>query len=107
MGLLIGLGFGRCDLSHLAVAAFGGRYSLVLRIAAPVQSVALAGPPIPVKSHSMFSVASLCVDRFWSPAAMIAVAKDVTRGVQMADFESIPYRIRIGVTGHRKLDDPA
>jgi hypothetical protein len=24
---------------------------------------------------------------------------------QMADFESIPYRIRIGVTGHRKLDD--
>jgi hypothetical protein len=27
--------------------------------------------------------------------------------VQMADFESIPYRIRIGVTGHRKLDDPA
>ncbi len=24
----------------------------------------------------------------------------------MADFESIPYRIRIGVTGHRKLDDP-
>jgi hypothetical protein len=28
-------------------------------------------------------------------------------GAQMADFESIPYRIRIGVTGHRKLDDPA
>ena len=26
---------------------------------------------------------------------------------QRADFESIPYRIRIGVTGHRKLDDPA
>jgi hypothetical protein len=25
----------------------------------------------------------------------------------MGDFESIPYRIRIGVTGHRKLDDPA
>ncbi|MGA2456095.1 MAG: hypothetical protein ABSF85_00775, partial [Terriglobales bacterium] len=25
----------------------------------------------------------------------------------MPDFESIPYRIRIGVTGHRKLDDPA
>ncbi len=25
----------------------------------------------------------------------------------MADFESIPYRIRIGVTGHRKLDNPA
>src|ERR1022692_3253799 len=25
----------------------------------------------------------------------------------MADFELIPYRIRIGVTGHRKLDDPA
>ena len=25
----------------------------------------------------------------------------------MADFESIPYRIRIGVTGHRRLDDPA
>ena len=25
----------------------------------------------------------------------------------MADFESIPYRIRIGVTGHRKLDDPS
>lgn len=25
----------------------------------------------------------------------------------MADFEVIPYRIRIGVTGHRKLDDPA
>jgi hypothetical protein len=24
----------------------------------------------------------------------------------MADFESIPYRVRIGVTGHRKLDDP-
>jgi hypothetical protein len=28
-------------------------------------------------------------------------------GEQMADFESIPYRIRIGVTGHRKLDNPA
>jgi hypothetical protein len=28
-------------------------------------------------------------------------------GEQMADFESIPYRIRIGVTGHRKLDKPA
>jgi hypothetical protein len=27
--------------------------------------------------------------------------------VDMADFEAIPYRIRIGVTGHRKLDDPA
>jgi hypothetical protein len=25
----------------------------------------------------------------------------------MADFESTPHRIRIGVTGHRKLDDPA
>ena len=25
----------------------------------------------------------------------------------MLDFEPIPYRIRIGVTGHRKLDDPA
>jgi hypothetical protein len=25
----------------------------------------------------------------------------------MADFETIPYRIRIGVTGHRKLNDPA
>jgi hypothetical protein len=25
----------------------------------------------------------------------------------MADFEPIPYRIRIGVTGHRNLDDPA
>src|ERR1017187_7394774 len=25
----------------------------------------------------------------------------------MPDFEPIPYRIRIGVTGHRKLDDPA
>jgi hypothetical protein len=25
----------------------------------------------------------------------------------MADFEPIPYRIRIGVTGHRKLEDPA
>ncbi len=25
----------------------------------------------------------------------------------MADFEPIPYRVRIGVTGHRKLDDPA
>jgi len=25
---------------------------------------------------------------------------------QMAEFEAIPYRIRIGVTGHRKLDDP-
>jgi hypothetical protein len=24
----------------------------------------------------------------------------------MANFEPIPYRIRIGVTGHRKLDDP-
>lgn len=24
----------------------------------------------------------------------------------MADIESLPYRIRIGVTGHRKLDDP-
>jgi hypothetical protein len=24
----------------------------------------------------------------------------------MADFEAISYRIRIGVTGHRKLDDP-
>src|SRR2546425_6011719 len=38
---------------------------------------------------------------------MIAVVKDVTRGAQMADFQAIPYRIRIGVTGHRKLDDPA
>jgi hypothetical protein len=28
-------------------------------------------------------------------------------GEEMADFEPIPYRIRIGVTGHRKLDDPA
>jgi hypothetical protein len=25
----------------------------------------------------------------------------------MADLEAIPYRIRIGVSGHRKLDDPA
>jgi hypothetical protein len=25
----------------------------------------------------------------------------------MIDFEATPYRIRIGVTGHRKLDDPA
>lgn len=25
----------------------------------------------------------------------------------MFDFEPVPYRIRIGVTGHRKLDDPA
>ena len=25
----------------------------------------------------------------------------------MPDFEPIPYRIRIGVTGHRKLDDHA
>ncbi|MGC1617499.1 MAG: hypothetical protein WA765_03320, partial [Candidatus Acidiferrum sp.] len=25
----------------------------------------------------------------------------------MGDFEAIPYRIRIGVTGHRKLEDPA
>ena len=25
----------------------------------------------------------------------------------MPDFEAIPYRIRIGVTGHRKLDNPA
>lgn len=25
---------------------------------------------------------------------------------QTADFESIQYRIRIGVTGHRRLDDP-
>jgi hypothetical protein len=25
----------------------------------------------------------------------------------MADFEPFPYRIRIGVAGHRKLDDPA
>ena len=24
----------------------------------------------------------------------------------MADFEPLPYRLRIGVTGHRKLDDP-
>jgi hypothetical protein len=29
------------------------------------------------------------------------------KGKPMADFEAIPYRIRIGVTGHRKLDDPA
>src|ERR1035437_1837714 len=28
-------------------------------------------------------------------------------GEQMPDFEAIPYRIRIGVTGHRKLDNPA
>src|SRR5208337_3311670 len=28
-------------------------------------------------------------------------------GVRMADFKSIPYSIRIGVTGHRKLDNPA
>jgi hypothetical protein len=28
-------------------------------------------------------------------------------GAQVADFEAIPYRIRIGVTGHRKLEDPA
>jgi hypothetical protein len=28
-------------------------------------------------------------------------------GAEMADFEPIPRRIRIGVTGHRKLDDPA
>jgi len=28
-------------------------------------------------------------------------------GAEMADFEPIPYRIRIGVTGHRKLDDSA
>jgi len=28
-------------------------------------------------------------------------------GVPTANLESIPYRIRIGVTGHRKLDDPA
>ena len=27
--------------------------------------------------------------------------------VPIANFEPIPYRIRIGVTGHRKLDDPA
>ena len=25
----------------------------------------------------------------------------------MSDFEPMPYRIRFGVTGHRKLDDPA
>ena len=25
----------------------------------------------------------------------------------MAEFEPIPYRIRIGVTGHRKMDDPS
>lgn len=25
----------------------------------------------------------------------------------MADVEPVPYRIRIGVTGHRKLDDSA
>lgn len=25
----------------------------------------------------------------------------------MADFEPLPYRLRIGVTGHRKLDNPA
>src|SRR6266851_734627 len=28
-------------------------------------------------------------------------------GIPIANFEPIPYRIRIGVTGHRKLDDPA
>src|ERR1022692_4022843 len=28
-------------------------------------------------------------------------------GDPMPDFEPIPYRIRIGVTGHRKLADPA
>jgi len=28
-------------------------------------------------------------------------------GTQLADFEPIPYRIRIGVTGHRRLADPA
>jgi hypothetical protein len=28
-------------------------------------------------------------------------------GIEKFDIESIPYRIRIGVTGHRKLDDPA
>ncbi len=27
--------------------------------------------------------------------------------VPVADFDPIPYRMRIGVTGHRKLDDPA
>src|SRR6266851_6471536 len=27
-------------------------------------------------------------------------------GIPIANFEPIPYRIRIGVTGHRKLDDP-
>jgi hypothetical protein len=25
----------------------------------------------------------------------------------MAELELIPYRIRIGVTGHRELEDPA
>ncbi len=39
-------------------------------------------------------------------SAMIAVVKNVAQRVQMPEFESIPYRIRIGVTGHRKLDDP-
>jgi hypothetical protein len=28
-------------------------------------------------------------------------------GEEMAEFEAIPQRIRIGVTGHRRLDDPA
>jgi hypothetical protein len=46
------------------------------------------------------------MDPFKQSECAIAVVKNVTRGAQMADFESIPYRIRIGVTGHRKLDDP-
>ena len=29
------------------------------------------------------------------------------KGLSMSGFESIPYRIRIGVTGHRKVHDPA
>jgi hypothetical protein len=31
----------------------------------------------------------------------------VLMGTQSPDFEAIPYRIRIGVTGHRKLTDPS
>jgi hypothetical protein len=47
------------------------------------------------------------MDPFRQSECAIAVVNDVTRGAQMADFEPIPYRIRIGVTGHRNLDDPA
>jgi hypothetical protein len=37
---------------------------------------------------------------------MFIMVKMELIGEEMADFEAIPYRIRIGVTGHRKLEDP-